>query len=84
MRIEDLPPLETRRDDELLPLATVACYFGMRTATLRKGLSPTRGRSPRGLQFVRMGDGPKAPIYVYAGVAKAWLRERTCTPTPVT
>lgn len=80
MDINDLPPLEGRRRDEMLTLDELAAYWRMESDTLRRWFKPTDGRAPRGPEFFELGDGPKARIRVYVGAARDWQESKRRSP----
>lgn len=71
--ITDIPPLDQRRDDELLRPWEVALYLNVEVPTLGKWRKPTDGRQPRGPAYVTLSTGPKSPVRYRAATIKQWL-----------
>lgn len=76
LTLADLPPLAERRRDDYLTAVEVSAYLVLETSTVEKWRHPSRGRKASGPPYIRMGDGPKAPVRYPVGEFLDWLAAR--------
>lgn len=74
MELADMPPLADRRPDELLLPAEAAAYLRTTTGALDNWRRRYPGRAPT---YVRLGDGPKAPVRYPVADLRAWIKAQT-------
>lgn len=80
LRLSDLPSLEGLPGDGLLNVDEAAAYLGMAPSTLEKWRLGLRGVPTAGPPYIRLHDGPKAPVRYVVGDLRKWLWTRRTDP----